>query len=396
MSEGRLYDFDTLIDRSNTDSLKFDFAAERNMPDGLIPMWVADMDYRVPEAVTDALIKSARHGVFGYTEAKRGYFDAVAGWWARRFGYALQEEWLVKTCGVVFALAAAVRAYTQEGDGVLIQNPVYYPFASVVKSNNRRLVVNPLVVENGRYVIDYDGFERKIVEGKVKLFVLCSPHNPVGRVWERAELIKLGEICLRHKVIVVADEIHCDFVFGAAKHTIFASLSKELEAVTVTCTAPSKTFNLAGLQVSNIFIADEGLRKRFCAAVNRTGYSQLNTMGLVACRAAYTHGEPWLEAVKSYIAANLEYVRNELAGKLPQVKVFDTEGTYLMWLDFNALEYSADEVNDRIINIAGLWLDKGEMFGAKEGRGFQRVNAATNRSVIVRAVDGLIKAFGTK
>jgi cystathionine beta-lyase len=384
------YDFDELVERRGTDSLKYDFAKERGLPDGLIPMWVADMDFRAPPCVIEAVERAARHGIYGYTEAKEDYFDAVAGWFRSGFGYSPEPEWLTKTPGVVFALALAVRAFTEPGDAGIKQRPVYYPFSEVVAANRRKLVNSPLIRENGGYIIDFDDFERRIVESSAKLFLLCSPHNPVGRVWTRAELEKMGEICLKHGVIVVSDEIHCDFTFPGNTHTVFASISPELAAISVICTAPSKTFNLAGLQNSNIFISDPELRRRFRSELDSAGYSQTNAIGLAACRAAYTGGREWLDELKEYLRGNFSFLRTFLAQNLPEVVFTEPEGTYLAWLDFSAFGLSGDELDGLIVNRAGLWLDTGTMFGP-EGEGFQRMNVACPRATLSAALDRLAR-----
>ncbi len=386
------YDFDKVTDRRGTNSLKYDFAVERGKPKGILPLWVADMDFPVAEEITQGLKRAVNHGIYGYSEAKDSYFQAVADWMSRYHGWEVQKEWLVKTPGVVFAIAAAIRAFTKEGDGVLIQNPVYYPFREVIEDNDRRLVDNTLVEENGGYTMDLEDFERKILENRVKLFILCNPHNPVGRVWTREELSAVAEICLKHGVLVISDEIHHDFVYPGYEHTVFATIDDRLKDVTITCTSPSKTFNLAGLQVSNIFIANEALRKQFCKEIARTGYSQLNTLGLVACECAYRGGGEWLAELKQYLKGNLEYVREYLKEKLPKVHIVEPEGTYLLWLDFRELGLSGRELENLIVNQAGLWLDAGDIFGAC-GEGFERVNIACPRAILKEALDRLAGVF---
>ncbi|MDR0906854.1 MAG: pyridoxal phosphate-dependent aminotransferase [Oscillospiraceae bacterium] len=385
------YNFDEIIDRTGTDSLKYDFAAERGRPGGLISMWVADMDFRVPEGVTAAIKNVVEHGIYGYTEAKGNYFAAVSAWFRSRFGYATEPEWLVKTPGIVYSLAAAVRAFTEKGDAVLIQQPVYYPFSEVILVNERKLISSDLVLENGRYVIDFDDFERKITQNSVKLFLLCSPHNPVGRVWTRGELTKLGEICVKHGVIVVSDEIHCDFTYSGHTHTVFASISPDFAQNSVIATAPSKTFNLAGLQISNIFIANPELRAQFRREIDRTGYSQLNTIGLAACRAAYETGGEWLDALKLHLADNLAFQREFVAERLPRLTLIDPEGTYLTWLDCRGLGLGRDELENFILNRAKLWLDGGHIFG-DTGAGFERFNIACARSTLAAAMERLENA----
>jgi cystathionine beta-lyase len=355
-------------------------------------MWVADMDFPAPPCVIDALTERSRHGIFGYSDTKADYFDAVAAWFSTRHRWAVEPEWLVKTPGVVFALNVAIRAYTNAGDAVMIQPPVYYPFSEAVKLNGRRLIENRLVYEAGRYSIDFDDFEAKIVRNSVKLFILCSPHNPVGRVCSPDELTRLGEICVRHNVIIVADEIHQDFVYQGHTHTVFASLSPEIASRTITCTAPSKTFNLAGLQIANIFISEPNLRNQFVDEYERSGFSQVGTMGIVACRAAYQSGAVWLDELRKYLLGNSQLMRRFLSENLPQVKYAPQEGTYLAWLDFTEFGLSDAELRNIITNRAKLWLDDGTMFGSG-GSGFERLNFACPKSVLLSALERLAIAF---
>lgn len=387
----RSYDFDTVIDRKNTNSIKYDFAVERGKPADVLPLWVADMDLRAPEPVLEALHRSVDHGIFGYSDARSGYYDAVCGWFEQRFGWKTQPEWLVKTPGVVFALAMAIRAVTRPGDHVLIQPPVYYPFFNVIRDNGRVVVENELVYRDGHYEIDLEDFERKIVAHQVKLFILCSPHNPVGRVWSVDELERIGDICRKHDVFVVSDEIHCDFAFPEHPHHVFLSAVPELSDRAIVCTAPSKTFNIAGLQVSNIWIPNEQIRKAFLKEIDRSGYSQLNSLGLVACQAAYDAGGPWLEQCRSYLRANLDHVRDFLAARIPQIKLVEPEGTYFAWLDCSGLGLSCGALNDLIVNRAKLWLDAGYIFGGNAGQ-FQRVVLACPRATLQQALERLEQA----
>lgn len=387
------YSFDKIIDRRGTDSLKYDLAAKRGMPEDIIPLWVADMDFPAPPEVLEALVEKSRHGIFGYSDTiGDDYFNALADWYASRFNWHLSPKWLVKTPGVVFAICTAIRALTEEGDAVLIQEPVYYPFAGSVRANNRNLVVNELVYRDGRYYIDFDDFEDKIARNRVRLFILCSPHNPVGRVWSEEELAAMGEICLKYSVKVVADEIHADFVYPGYRHHVFETIRPEFADMTITCTAPTKTFNLAGLQISNVFISNTELRKKFKQELEKTGYSQPNIMGLVACKAAYRYGAQWLEDLNSYLVSNLALVRDFLAQELPSVRLVEPEGTYLLWLDFRALDLPDKELNDLIVQKAGLWLNAGPMFGAG-GEGFQRINIGCPAATLQKALERLKKAF---
>ncbi len=382
----RNLNFDEIVERRGTDCLKYDFAAKRGMPEDVLPLWVADMDFKTSSYVEDAIAERTRHGIFGYSEVGEKYFEAVAGWMKRHHDWEVKSEWLVKTPGVVFALATAVRAYTKEGDSILIQQPVYYPFSEVIKDNGRVVVSNDLYLgEDNRYHIDFEDFEKKIVEHHVKLFLLCNPHNPSGRVFSREELERLGDICLKHGVLVAADEIHHDFIFEG-KHTVFASIKKEYEENCIICTSVSKTFNLAGLLISNIFIPNKTLRDQFRRELDAVGVSQLGILGQVAAQAAYEHGEEWYQAMLAYVKGNIEYVKEYTKQNLPGVKVIDGEGTYLMWLDFRGTQIDAEELERKIVYDAKLWLDSGAIFG-ESGRGFQRINVAAPRAVIAECLD---------
>ncbi len=385
------YNFDEEIDRRNTNCLKYDFAVERGKQEGILPLWVADMDFRTAPEIIDALVKEAQHGIFGYSEVKEDYFEALHHWFLTHFNWDIRKEWLVKTPGVVFAIAQAVRAFTKEGDGVLLCQPVYYPFMECIVDNGRRVVNSQLIYRDGKYFIDFEDFEKKIVDNNVKLFLLCSPHNPVGRVWSREELTRVGNICLKHQVVVLSDEIHCDFTYEGYTHTPFASISEAFAQNSVVCTAPSKTFNLAGLQVSNIFIPDEKKQKQFMKAVEAAGCSQLNVMGLVAAKAAYTFGEEWLSELREYLKGNLAFVREFLNENLPQIKLVKPEGTYLVWLDCSALSLTLKELEELISVKANLWLDGGYIFG-RETEQFERINIACTRKTLQKALTQLKKA----
>ncbi|MDD2971377.1 MAG: pyridoxal phosphate-dependent aminotransferase [Lachnospiraceae bacterium] len=381
--------FDEIIDRRNTNSLKYDFAAERGKPADVLPLWVADMDFRAPEEVLEALHEAVSHGIFGYSEVKSAYYQAVAGWFTRHFQWTPQEEWLIKTPGVVFAINAAIRALTSENDAIMIQTPVYYPFTNSVLANRRKLVINELVYRDGHYEMDVADFEKKVVENQVKMFILCSPHNPVGRVWTREELEKVADICVQHGVIVVSDEIHCDFTYEGHPHTIFASISGQAADHSVICTAPSKTFNLAGLQTSNIFVKNPQMREKIEDAIhNGAAYDEINCLGLVACRTAYEKGDRWLGELKTYLKGNLDFARHFLATRIPQIHLVEPEGTYLIWLDCTGLGLSDEALEDLMVNKAKLWLDAGSMFGKQAGQ-FQRINMTCPRSVLQKALEQL-------
>ena len=388
------YNFDKIINRKGTNCLKYDYAVERGKPADVLPLWVADMDFTVSEEITKSLHAAVDHGIYGYTQPKDAYYNAITNWMEKNHNWKTKREWIMKTPGVVFALGAAVKAFTKPGDAVLIQNPVYYPFTNIIRDNDRRVIDNTLVYEKrvtegkSQYSIDYEDFERKIVQENIKLFILCNPHNPVGRVWTREELQQLGEICLRHHVIVVSDEIHNDFVYPGFEHTVFANVDPRFTEFTVTCTAPSKTFNLAGFQISNIFISHETLRGAFQKEIDKTGYDEPNALGAVACEAAYRGGQEWLDQLRAYLLENLNFLRAYLQEKIPQIHLVEPEGTYLVWLDCSELGISGKELDQFIVEKAGLWLDGGAMFGPS-GADFQRVNIACPRATLELALDKL-------
>lgn len=388
----RNLNFDEPVDRRNTDCLKYDFAKRKGMPEDVLPLWVADMDFKTSSYIEDALVERAKEAIFGYSEVQAPYFHAVANWMKIHHNWEVKRTWLVKTPGVVFALAMAVKAFTDPGDSVIIQSPVYYPFSEVITDNGRNIVSSDLYLgADDRYHMDYADFEKKIIENDVKLFLLCNPHNPVGRVWTKGELEKVGDICLKHNVLVVSDEIHADFVFKG-QHQVFTAIKKEYEDITLTCTAPSKTFNLAGLSLSNIFIPNRKLKRQFKAELKAAGTGLMGVMGLVACQTAYEKGEEWYHTMKSYVQANIEFTKKYVEENLPGVKMIDHEGTYLVWLDFRETGLGVDELEDLIIHKAKLWLDSGKIFG-KNGEGFQRINVACPRSTVKEALDRMKEAM---
>ena len=388
----RNLNFDEYTERRHTDSLKYDFAVRRGLPEDVLPLWVADMDLKTSSYVEDAVVERTRHGIFGYTETGEEYFRSVAGWMKRRHDWDVQYNWLVKTPGVVFALAMAIKAFTSEGDPVLIQQPVYYPFSEVIEDNKRVIVSNDLVLgEDNRYHIDFEDFERKIIDNEITLFLLCNPQNPSGRVFTKEELERLGDICLKHNVLVVSDEIHNDFAFFG-EHTVFAKVKKEFEDNCIVCTSVSKTFNLASMLISNIFIPNTKIRRAFKKQVDAAGISQLSALGLTATKAAYDMGDEWYGKMIDYVKSNILFVKDYVSANIPGVKVIDGEGTYLMWLDFRGTGLSSHEIDRKIIYEAKLWLDSGRIFG-KSGEGFQRINVAVPRSTVVECLERIKTAF---
>ena len=386
------YDFDTVVNRKNTNAIKYDLAKKRGKPEDAVSLWIADMDFPTAPCIQKAVAEKAAHGIWGYSRPDNRYYDALKKWYKERHNFEVQNEWVVNTPGVCFALAAAVKAFTKEGESVLIQKPIYYPFFNIINSLQRKVVNSSLILKNNHYEIDFDDFERKIVQENVKMFILCSPHNPGGRVWTKQELQKISEICLAHNVLVVSDEIHSDITFGSNVHTVYGSLSEQALKNSIICTAPSKSFNLAGLQFSNIFIADEKLRKAFSKELDKTGYDEPSVFGIVAATAAYSEGADWFDSVKSYIWENILFAKNYIEENASQIKVLVPEGTYLLWLDFSKTGLSDSEINDRVLNKAKVWLDSGSMFG-KEGEKFQRINCATPRIILEDALKRICSQF---
>ena len=314
------YDFDNIIDRKNTNSLKYDCAARRGRPEGLIPMWVADMDFQTAPEISDALKKTAEHGIYGYTEQPDDYFDVIRDWLRKRTGFLPEREWRIYTPGIVFSISEAIRAYTDVGDAVLIQPPVYYPFKQQILANKRELILNPLTLANGVYKMNLQDLEDKIKKHKVKLMILCSPHNPVGRVWTADELTALGAVLEKHGVIAVSDEIHSDFVYDGG-HCCFLQVSEKHKYFSVVCTSPGKTFNAAGLQLADIWIADRGLRKKFLEEHARSGFSQLNTFGIFGAYAAYKYGGKWLDALIAYLKDNRSFISEFIKSRIPNIEL---------------------------------------------------------------------------
>lgn len=386
------YDFNKITDRQNTNAVKFDLAVSRGKPADVLPLWVADMDFPTAPEILDALHSKVNHGIFGYSVPGESFYEAVKKWQKSEHDFEISKNWVVTTPGVVFAIATAIKAFTKEGEAVLIQTPVYYPFKNMIEANNRKLVTSSLFEKDGKWQIDFEDFEKKIEENAVKLFILCSPHNPVGRVWTREELSRLSEICLRHNVLVFADEIHNDFVFEPNKHTVYSTISKEAALNSIVSTSASKTFNLAGLQFSINFIQNPELKRKFYDERAKTGYDEPGLMGLVATQAAYEHGKEWLSALKEHLSSNLDFVRKFVKENLPKASLIEPEGTYLLWLDFSDYAYSDEELDDLIVNKAKVWLDRGTMFGT-EGNCYQRINIATPLPILKEALERISKAL---
>ncbi|MDY3060747.1 MAG: MalY/PatB family protein [Fusobacterium sp.] len=387
--EQKLFEEKYGVERLNTHCTKWDGLKEKFGEDGLISMWVADMDFKAPEQVIEALQKRIEHGVFGYSLISNSYYDSFINWEEKRHGYKVKKEWIRYTPGVVSGIYWIVNIFTKPGDAILVSMPVYYPFHNSVKENGRKLVHSNLINNNGRYEFDYEDFENKIVENDVKIYILCSPHNPVGRVWKEEELDKIMEICQKYNVLVISDEIHHDLILEG-KHIPTAIVNNGKYAKNIiTLTAPSKTFNLAGCKNSFVIIENEDILKKFDTYANTVArVSNGNLFGYVAAEAAYTYGEEWLSGAIATIKGNYEYMVKELAEKLPQVKVTPLEGTYLSWLDFNAC-LKDEELEEIIQNKCKIAVDYGRWFG-EAGKGFIRINLATPRKYVEEAVKNLI------
>lgn len=383
--------FDEYIDRFGTSCNKFDSIPKNGYPMDTIPMWVADMDFRAPDCVRDALRDAVEFGIFGYGLIDESYYEAVRSWFLRRHGWEVKREWMVHTPGSDTALAAAVRAATREGDSVLLMPPVYYPFYDVIRLNNRRLVESPLDYEDGKYSLNFADLEAKIRENDVKLLLLCNPHNPVGRVWQAEELRRIGALAEKYRLTVVSDELHSDFSYPGHPHTPFLMACPQLADSTVVCTSASKSFNLAGLRTSNIFIPGQALREAFRAKLESAAVREPNMLGIIATRAAYNGGEAWFDECKAYIQGNLDYIREYLRENLPQIRLVEPESTYVAWLDCTGLGLNKEQLDDLILNKARIWLDTGSIFGQCSAL-FQRVVLACPRSTVEKAMQRLKEA----
>lgn len=375
------YDFDEIIVRRGTDSYKWDSADNENV----LPMWVADMDFRTAPAIVNALRRRVEHGIFGYTRVPDGYYAAVTDWFARRHNWSIDRGWMIYTSGVVPAISAIIKALTVPGDKVLVQTPVYNCFFSSIRNNGCEMLPSPLVLSDNTFAIDFGDLERKAADPKVKLMLLCNPHNPAGRVWRRDELERIGEICIRHGVRVISDEIHCELVFPGHRYTPFASISGEFLRHSVTCISPSKAFNIAGLQIANIVCADADCRRKIDRAINDNEVCDVNPFGVVATQAAYNEGEDWLNQLIGYIHSNYIYMCGFCREHLPEFPLTVLEGTYLVWMDCRKLAMASEELEHRLVNEAGLWLNAGTMYGTA-GEGFMRWNIACPRA---RLAEGL-------
>lgn len=383
-----MYKFDEIIPRRGTHSYKWDSAQS----DDVLPMWVADMDFHTAPAVVEALKTRAEHGIFGYVKVPPAYYESIINWFGRKHHWMIAQDWILYTTGVVPALSAIIKALTSPGDKVLVQTPVYNCFFSSIRNNECEMVSNPLIYQNKTYHIDFDDLEKKAADPKVKLLLLCNPHNPAGRVWTRQELIRIGEICLCNDVFIIADEIHCELVYPGHSYTPFASISDEFLHHSVTCISPSKAFNLAGLQVANIVVANPDIKRKIDKALNVNEVCEINPFAVEALIAAYNEGEAWLEALKHYLFANYQYLQAYFNQYLPQFPVLELEGTYLVWVDCSTLKQSSKDIVKSLLEKEKLWVNEGTMYG-EAGEGFIRINIACPRTLLIEGLDRLKRAF---
>lgn len=386
------YNFDENINRRGTSCLKYDFGMKRKGREDLLPLWVADMDFKLQDEILEDFHKRIDHGIFGYTDPDEEYYAALDRWFSVHHGYHIEPETVTVGCGVVYGLATGVKAFTEVGDSIIIQQPVYYPFREVIEDNGRRFINNQLHYENGRYTIDFEDFEQKIINNNVKVFILCNPHNPVGRVWTKEELERLGDICLKHNVIIMDDEIHCDFSFPGYKVTSFMTLDKKYQENLVLYTSPSKTFNVAGLQPANIIIKNEKLRAKYRKANAAAGYSQGNIMGMLAVKSVYTKGDEWVKELVEYITGNMQYFKEFVKENFPKAHFVEPEGTYLLWVDFSGYGFTDEELDHIMVEEARLWLDSGKIFGPATAQ-FERFNVACPRATVEQALKQLKAAI---
>ena len=376
------YDFDEIISRRNTNSYKWDSVEDSSV----LPMWVADMDFRTAPVIIERLQRRVTHGIFGYTRVPEEYYQAVIAWFERRHAWKIDRQWMIYTSGVVPAVSAVIKALTRAGDKILVQTPVYNCFFSSIRNNECEVISSPLIYADNTYRMDYEDFERKASDPRTKVFLLCNPHNPAGRVWTKEELTRIGDICLRHNVTVISDEIHCELVYQGYTYTPFASISEQFLRHSVTCISPSKSFNIAGLQIANIVSADEGMRCKIDKAININEVCDVNPFGVEATIAAYNEGEEWLMQLLDYLKGNYECMANFCLNYLPEFPLTVLEGTYLVWMDCSCLKIPSEELEHRMVKEAKLWLNAGTMYG-KEGEGFMRWNIACPRSVMLNGLE---------
>ncbi|NHJ88043.1 MAG: pyridoxal phosphate-dependent aminotransferase [Asgard group archaeon] len=393
MNAKKEWNFDEVIDRSETHAVKWnaEFMKEYFGAGDLLPLWVADMDFKSPEILIDTLKERIDHGIFGYTITPESYFQAIINWFKEKHNWEIEKDWIRFSPGVVSGIGFIIQGFSKPGDSIIIQEPVYYPFASIIKSNGRIVSNNELKIGDKHYEMDFADLEKKCKEPRVKLMILCSPHNPVGRVWTKEELTQLGEICIDNNVTVISDEIHCDLIKQGFKHTPFASLSDKFAKNSFTNIAPSKTFNIAGLKTSSVIIPNTELCKEYTQTTGNVSVGNTSIIGALAAETAYNKCGDWLEAALEYIYNNFLFTKEFLAKEMPEVKVFDLEGTYLVWADFRKLGINPKTLDEIIKKDAKVAYDDGAMFG-ESGAGFQRINVACPRSILQEALEKTVEA----
>lgn len=381
------YNFDEIIPRRNSYSQKWDLTKDPEV----LPMWVADMDFQTARPILDALQKRVQHGIFGYAKVPDAYYDATINWTFKRFGHRIKKDWILPTTGVIPTLTAIIKALLQPGEKVIVQTPVYNGFFPAIANNNCDAFRSNLIYNNENYTIDYEDLENKVKDPAAKIFLLCNPHNPAGRVWTREELIRIGEICQRNNVIVISDEIHCDLVFEGHRHIPFASISKAFSELSITCTSPSKTFNLAGLQVANIIVENETIRRKIAEALRKNTISDIGPFAIDALIAAYNEGEDWLDQLLPYLYSNYQYTKEYCNTHLPQLKVSPLEATYLVWIDCKALNKTSAQLSRLLIEEGKVWLNDGTMYGGEAGEGFLRLNIACPKPLLIDGLERIQK-----
>lgn len=386
------YDFDTVINRRGTNSYKWDIFHE----DDVIPLWVADMDFAVAPAISAAIRRRAEHPVWGYTRVPDSYYDAIISWFHRRHQWGISRDWIVYTSGVVPATSASIRALTLPGENVLLQTPAYNCFFSSIRNQGCQIVENELVRKGDTYVIDFDDFERKCADDKTTVFLLCNPHNPAGRLWTKEELLRMYDICARHGVRIISDEIHCELVMPGQHFTPMATVSPDAQDNVVVLNSPSKNFNIAGLQIANIICKDAELRRRIDRVINIFEVCDVNPLGVIALQAAYNDSEDWLDALNEYLWGNYRYLKSRLGKELPAVDVLRLEGTYLAWVDIRKLGLTSDEATDRLLKQGRVFVSSGTMYGRKAGEGYLRVNLACPRATLEEGVSRMVKVLAEK
>jgi len=379
------YDFNEKVDRLGSNCVKWDLINRTYNDSEIIPLWVADMDFKVPEEIGDAIRERLEHPIFGYSLTPSSYYKAAINWFYKRCGWKVEKPWIKFAPGVTSGLKTIVAAYTKPGDEIIIQTPVYHPFYNIIKNNGCQVVENPLICKDGRYEMDFDNLE-KVITKKTKMMILCSPHNPVGRVWTKDELKRVGEICIKNNVLVVADEIHADIVYEPNVHTVFAYISEEFADNSIICTAPNKTFNIAGLKTANVIIKNEKLREQYVLQMEKDCIEGPTTLGSVAQEAAYTSGEEWYQDLMKYLTENIDFTLDFFEKRIPRIKIRRPEGTYLLWLDCSGLNMKPEELSDFFLKKCKVWLNDGGMFG-HAGAMFQRMNIGTSRAILEEALE---------